>query len=140
MNWSVADHIRGLESRRVGIAESGSVPLPTTAPATLGRSANCGSARTRRQAAAPKEPCSGAPALTGSFDAYTNLPDGTTTTGVLLFARTDAQIAAEPLMRLAWNDVTTNKQTYIWFAFALKGQLPISCAAPHPAKRWWPHR
>ena len=140
MNWSVADHIRGLESspsrdRRVGIGtltDDGTRNLGSLSELWLGtdKDAGCCTQGTLQWGTRPD----------GFIDAYTNLPDGTTTTGVLLFARTDAQIAAEPLMRLAWNDVTTNKQTYIWFAFALKGQLPISCAAPHPAKRWWPHR
>ena len=52
----------------------------------------------------------------GAIDAYTFLQNGDSTTGVMVFARTDDQLTTEPLMRLAWNDIRTNEQSYVWFA------------------------
>ena len=50
------------------------------------------------------------------FDPQTSLDDGTTQTGVLLFARTDVQIGTKPLMRLGWSDVRTGSYSYVYFA------------------------
>lgn len=53
-----------------------------------------------------------------SLDAYSSLDDGTTRTGVMLFARTNAQLGTKPLMRLSWDDIRTAKRSYIYFAMS----------------------
>ena len=51
-----------------------------------------------------------------AVDAYLSLGDGATRTGIMVFARTNEQLGAKPLMRLAWTDVRTTRQSYVYFA------------------------
>lgn len=53
-----------------------------------------------------------------AVDAYVSLDDGASRTGIMVFARTNEQLGAKPLMRLAWNDVRTTRQSYVFFALA----------------------
>lgn len=51
-----------------------------------------------------------------AVDAYLRLDDGASRTGIMVFARRDEQLGAKPLMRLAWMDVRTANQSYVYFA------------------------
>ncbi len=51
-----------------------------------------------------------------AVDAYLSLDDGATRTGIMVFARADEQLGAKPLLRLAWDDVRTTRQSYVYFA------------------------
>lgn len=54
----------------------------------------------------------------GNIDPYSSLDDGTTQTGLMLFARTDAQLGPKPLMRLGWDDIRNNQDSYVYFAMS----------------------
>ena len=50
-----------------------------------------------------------------AIDAYTRLEDGQSVTGMMLFAQTTEKLGKRPLMRLAWLDVTSQKNQSVFF-------------------------